>query len=181
MIDKPKKLSKLALNEKFIGGLGSYVESHSSTSNFPILVDLKHPYPLRLRVYLFNCTNPPGGRPFDEYKFQVILPGQRPQQRASLDLSDGRTAIIAAYINDGSDGFFALWDADKHEDFSYSANMQVKSDILLDAMCSRVAEVKRHNGEIVVAAKTENLIYAIRRRIEIMREELLKDGDIKRA
>lgn len=178
MKDKPKKLSKSALNKKFIEGLGNRVESHSELSDFPLLVDLVAPYPLRLRVYLFNCTNPPGGRPVDEYKFQVILPGQRPKQRASLDLSDGRTAIIAAYINDETDGFFAIWDADKHDEFSYSANMQVKSDIIFDAMCSRVAEARRHNGEIVVASKTENLFYAIRRRMEIMREEILRDGDI---
>ena len=93
MMAKGKRLSKQALNTIFVEGLGDHVVWHSDTSSFPLLVDLQ-PRNLRLRVYLWNCTNPPGGRALDEYKIQVILPGQQRGERGQLDYSDGRLPII---------------------------------------------------------------------------------------
>lgn len=176
MIKKPKRLSKKALNKTFLRGLGARVRWHSEEESNPLLVDLSAPMPLKLRVYLFNCTNPPGGRALDEYKFQVILPGQQRGERASLDYSDGRMPIIAAYVSEGEDGIFVLWDADKHEDFAYSANMQVKSDVIIKALCSKTAESKRNNGEIIVAARTGCIFDAIRTRADIMKKEILGGG-----
>lgn len=83
MMAKGKRLSKQALNTIFDEGLGNHVVWHSDTSSSPLLVDLQ-PRNLRLRVYLWNCTNPPGGRALDEYKIQVILPGQQRGERGNL-------------------------------------------------------------------------------------------------
>jgi hypothetical protein len=99
-------------------------------------VDLQ-PRNLRLRVYLWNCTNPPGGRALDEYKIQVILPGQQRGERGQLDYSDGRLPIIGALVRDGDDVSFAFWDADKHSDFAYSGNMQVKADVIVESFVRR--------------------------------------------
>ena len=173
MIDKPKRLSKQDLNKIFLDGLGRRVKWHNGEESCPLLIDLSVPLQLKLRVYLFNCTNPPGGRTLDEYKFQVILPGQQRGERASLDYSDGRMPILAAYVSEEKNGVFVLWDAMKHDDFAYSANMQVKADVIIKALCSKAAQYQRNNGEILVAAQTHNIFEAIRCREDIMRKEIL--------
>jgi len=171
----PLKLKKQQLNQLFIEGLGNAVKEHNGIDAAPLLVDLKSPFPLRLRVYLFNCTNPPGGRSLDEYKIQVILPGQARGSRASLDYSDGRMPILAAYAcfaDEVKDGVFVLWDSYKHDDFSYSANMQVKSDTIIKALCAPLSISKRSNDEVVIASRPPHLLDAIRHRIKIFRKDL---------
>lgn len=167
-----KRLSKKVLNTIFIEGLGNHVVWHSEMASSPLLVDLS-PRSLRLRVYLWNCTNPPGGRALDEYKIQVILPGQKPGERGQLDYSDGRLPIIGALVRDGDDITFALWDADKHSDFAYSGNMQVKAEVIVEALCEKVSETVRKNNERIVCARPQYLYDAIIRRMDIMHEELL--------
>lgn len=169
---KSTRLSKKALNSAFVDGLGEHVVWHSDISKSPLLLDLQ-PRSLRLRVYLWNCTNPPGGRALDEYKVQVILPGQKRGERGQLDYSDGRLPIIGALVRDGEDISFTFWDADKHSDFSYSANMQVKADVIIESFCTMVAETVRNNNERIVCARPQYLYDAIIRRMDIMHEELL--------
>ena len=170
---KGKRLSKKSLNTIFIEGLGDHVKWYNSLSSSPLLVDLQ-PRNLRLRVYLWNCTNPPGGRALDEYKIQVILPGQKRGERGKLDYSDGRYPIIGALVRDGDDESFALWDANKHNDFAYSGNMQVKADVIIESLCTKVSETVRNNNEIIVCARPQYLYDAIIRRMEIMHEEILR-------
>lgn len=175
MVLKLPKLSKQQLNRLFLEGLGDAVQIHNGLDAAPLLVDLNPPYPLRIRTYLFNCTNPPGGRALDEYKIQIILPGQKRRSRASLDYSDGRMPLLVAYVcfaDEVKDGVFVLWDADKHEDFSYSANMQVKSDTIIKALCEPLALSKRSNNEIVIAARPQYLLEAIKCRIDIMQKDI---------
>lgn len=175
MKDKPKRLKKQELNRLFLEGIKDKSCWNSDVDETPLLVDLKPPFSLKLRVYLFNCTNPPGGRALDEYKVQIILPGQQRGKRAALDYTDGRMPIIAAYVNEGEEGVFVLWDADKHEDFAYSANMQVKADVIIQALCSKVARSKRNNNEVLVAVRPRFLYEAIRCRLDILKEELRGD------
>lgn len=173
MLDKGRRLKKNELNTLFINGLDSMVSSHSGEDSAPLLIDLAAPLSLKLRVYLFNCTNPPGGRALDEYKIQIILPGQQRGQRGTLDYSDGRMPILAAYVQEGDDGVFVMWDADKHEDFSYSANMQVEADVIIQALYSEVASYTRKNNEIILASRPQHLYKAIKKRLEIRRQEIL--------
>lgn len=107
--EKPKKLSKQELNKKFIEGLGdAVVWSSEDEGAAPLLIDIATPNgaELRLRVYLYNLTNPPGGRAADEYKAQIILPGQKKKEKGNLDYSDGRLPLLAAYAQDDGDGVF---------------------------------------------------------------------------
>jgi len=173
--ESPPKLRKQQMHQLFIDAVGTAVLRHSSINAAPLLVDLKPPCPLRLRVYMFNGTNPPGGRALDEYKIQIILPDQRRGSRASLDFSDGRMPVLAAYvcIADGvKDGVFVLWDAFKHSDFAYSANMQVKSETIIKALASPTVLSKRNNEEIIIAAQAPYLLDAIKYRVEIMQKNI---------
>lgn len=169
---KGKRLSKKALNTIFLKGLDDHVVWNSDASSSPLLVDLQ-PRHLRLRVYLWNCTNPSGGRALDEYKVQIILPGQKRGERGKLDYSDGRQPLIGALVKDGEDISFALWDANKHSDFSYSCNMQVKSDVIFESFYKKTSETVRTNNERIVCARPQFLYEAIIRRSDIEREELL--------
>ena len=166
------RLKKDQLYRLFVDGLGDSVEWHSDFDKPPLLIDLKAPYSQRLRIYLYNCTNPPGGRSLNEYKFQVILPGQKRGQRGYLDFSDWRMPILAAYALIGDkidDGIFVLWDAFMHEDgLAYSANMQVRSETILKALGSTVSMSRRGNGEVILAARPRHLFDAIRQRVSIM-------------
>lgn len=120
MPDKPKKLKKQELNRRFIEGLGDHVLWSSDEDSAPLLIDIcsNTGAEYRLRAYLFNLTNPPGGRAADEYKAQIILPGQQKKERASLDYSDGRFPLLVAYAQEGKDGVFVLWDADTAAKFA---------------------------------------------------------------
>lgn len=173
-----RRLRKSELNKAFLDGLGDHIKSHSNTEEAPLIVELCQPLSLKLRVYLFNCTNPPGGRALDEYKMQIIFPGQKRGERGKVDYSDGCFPILAAYVPEGEDGIFVFWDADKHDDFSYSANLQVKSDVIIKALCTKVASTKRKNDEIIVAARTEYVYQAVLERLEIRRQNILKEFDI---
>jgi len=172
------KLRKEQLNRLFVDGLGDSVKKVTDITAYPLLIDLKDPYPLKLRVYLFNCTNPPGGRALDEFKIQVIGPGQKPGMKGHFDYSGGRLAILAAFVQqseDYNDGIFVLWDADKHPEFSYSANFQVKADTIIDALSLPVACAERHNKEIILAAQPKHLLDAIRMRVDIMNAGILEE------
>lgn len=173
MFDGPRRLRKDELNKLFLDGLGDMVAFHSEDST-PLLVELVAPLSLKLRVYLFNCTNPPGGRTLDEYKIQVILPGQKRGERGVLDYSEGYMPVLAAFIPEGETGVFIIWDADKHEDFSYSANMQVKSDVIINALYTDIASTVRKNGEVILAVRPKFLYAAIKRRLEIRRIDILR-------
>ncbi len=171
--EKATRLRKYELNNLFITGLGKMVASHSGMNSAPLLIDFIEPFALKLRVYLFNCTNPPGGRALDEYKIQIILPGQKRGQRGVVDYSEGRMPILAAYVQEGEEGIFVLWDADKHENFSYSANMQVKTDVIIQGLYTKVATYTRKNGETILATRPRYLYNAIRMRLELGRQEIL--------
>lgn len=177
MSERHRKLRKNELNQLFIDGLGSMIAEHSGEESAPLLIDLVAPLSLKLRVYLFNCTNPPGGRALDEYKIQMIFPGQKRGERGTVDYSDGRMPILAAFVAEGTNGVFILWDADKHEDFSYSANMQVKSDVIINALYSDIASITRKNGETILAVRPQHLYKAIKRRLEIRRQDILGESE----
>lgn len=179
MLDKPKKLKKDELNKLFIGGLADRVTWTSGEDSAPLLVNIKTDSGVeyRLRAYLFNLTNPPGGRANDEYKAQLILPGQKKRERASFDYSDGRFPLLAAYAQEGEDGVFVLWDAYMHDQIAFSSNIQVKSDAIIKALYKKFVRSKRTNNEIIVSARPQYLYEAIKERINIMTENILEGAD----
>ena len=108
-----------------------------------------------LKVYIFNCTAPPGGRSIDEYKVQLILDGQKRGERGRFDTSDGKTILIVGYATpfvDLSGGIWVLFEFDKHIEFAYSANIQVYLRQILETATIQVAQrqgisILRSNGK----------------------------------
>ena len=162
------RIATNTLHQYFIDALGDAVRWYSTLEKKPLELDIVKPYPLRLRVYMFNCTNPSGGRPVDEYKSQLIVPNQKRSTRGNFDNSDGRLVLLVAYAcvyGSPSEGVFVLYDALYHTDFSYSANLQVKAAIINNAFVEPLSLGKKNTGETIIAARPEHLVEAIDRRI----------------
>lgn len=168
-----KGLPIKALQEHFVNCLKGAVESRSNIAIKPLLVNIKKPYSLKFRVYLFNCGNPPGGRPIDEHKI-VLNVDQAYGTRGNFDISNGRFALVVGYVR--TYDIFVLWDSSKHKNFAYNKNLQVKADTILNAFINPTSQQQRHtnNGEeIIIAARSEYLLQAIMERVDIMYAELL--------
>ena len=130
------------------------------------------PFPLKLRVYLFTCSNPPGGRSPDEYKFNLNVPGQ--VGRGNFDTSDNAFIILAGYLADEDPEMdvWILWDASMHKNFAMNSNVQTKAELINNARFEKVATLEKNNGEIVVAARSKYLSEAIKVRNDITFKKL---------
>ena len=149
----------------FMDCLGSTVKMHSPLEKKPLLLDLELPFPMKLRVYAYTCSNPPGGRALDEYK-TVLNVGQPDKQVGNFDFSEGRIVIVTGYVE--SHQVFVLWDATKHKNFGFNKNLQVKQGTIIKATQNRTAtQVRKTNGgnEIVIAVHTNHLLEGINQRI----------------
>jgi len=176
------RVSQEELHRRFVQALGaSSVRRHNDLSLKPLDLELTPPLPVRVRVYMYNATRPPGGRPLGEHKVQLIVPGQRRGDRASFDNSDGRIVFLVGYA--AEEDVFILWDAGLYADFAWSRNVQVKAETIIQATAGKLASQERQlrppRGraviETVLAAKPRNLVAAIIRRMALTRERLLRD------
>ncbi|TKT82471.1 helix-turn-helix domain-containing protein [Aquamicrobium sp. LC103] len=176
-----ERRSQKGLHQRFIDALGERVKSHSPITQKPIELDLVPPLPSRVRVYLFNATRPPGGRPLGEHKIQLIMPGQRRGQRGSLDHSDGRIVFLVGYA--AEEDVFILWDAGLYSDFAWSRNVQVKAETIVEASAGKLAIQQRHlrpSGaasvtETLIATPATRLVDALQRRVQLTRERMVQD------
>jgi hypothetical protein len=181
MTDSPRRLSQRDLNECFVRALGrGCLQVIGEIHDKPLLLDLTPPLPSRVRVYIWNLTRPPGGRPADELKVQFIIPGQARGERASFDESGGRAALVVGYSIE--DEVFVFWDASCYPDFAYSRNVQVKSDAIIAAYAGEVSTHTRKlrigsapTTETVVAAPSRLLREGLVLRDRLTRERLLAD------
>ncbi len=141
-----------------------------------LLFDLERPK-RKLRIYVFNCTCPPGCRALDEYKIQMIIEGQSRGERGHINADDGRIPLIVGYacpFDDDLDGVYILWDTSFHMEFAYSANLQCYLDPMLQALSEDVVTCyKKGNREQIVVARRKNLTKAIERRIQLDIQNLL--------
>lgn len=170
---RSQRLSKKELHDIFLSALEGDVEDSSDVSEVPLEADLSPPLPHKVRVYMYNVTNPPGGRPTDEYKSQLIVPGQKRGDRGSFDRSDGRVVLLIGYSSESD--VFILWDAGLYNDFGYSRSVQVKGETVFEAVAGKIGTQTRHlqsGTEIVVASSRKNLKQAILRRNELTIERL---------
>jgi hypothetical protein len=169
MAVKSMRLTPRQLNDFFIYSLGNAVTNINDPNEKPLLVDIKlSSFSVKLCVYLYNCTNPPGGRASDEYKSQIIVPGQQRGQHGSFVHADGRIVHLGAYAilgNTPDTGVFVFWDAMYHENFAYSANIQVKSEILIAALTQPVSIGRKNNNEKIIACRPQYLCEGIESRI----------------
>lgn len=175
------RLSQRELHERFLVGLDDRAISHSGLDAKPLELELAPPLPPRVRLYLFNATRPPGGRPVGEFKIQIMVPGQERGERGSFDSGDGRLVLLAGYT--AEEDVFILWDAGLYRDFSWSRNVQVKSDTIMQAFAGSIGQQERETRpagggrvtETVLTASTSRLACAIERRVTLSRERLLAE------
>lgn len=143
----------------FLNSLGDAVESHSTVSERPLDVVITKPYRISLKVYLFPNTNPPGGRRFDEYKFNLNVPGQQRGEKGNFDYSDG-VPFLVSYTEDYD--VFIIYEARMHRNFSCNANVQSKQSLILDAYKMNVAKYKKTSGELLIGVKSKYLLDGIK-------------------
>lgn len=182
LTDLTERVDQEEMHRRFVKALGpALVRSHGPIASKPFEVDLAAPLPQRIRVYMYNATRPPGGRPLGEHKVQLMVPGQSRGQRGSFDNGDGRIVLLVGYA--AEEDVFVLWDAGLYSDFAWSRNVQVKGHTIIDATAGKIATQERQlrpaSGrsivETVLAAKARNLAEAIGRRMELTRQRLLRD------
>lgn len=174
------KVSQSELHERLIAVLGKRVLRHGSTSSKPLEIDLGGPLPVSLRVYMFNATRPPGGRPLGEHKVQLIVPGQGRGERGSFDHGDDRVVLLVGYAVE--EDVFILWDAGLYADFAWSRNVQVKAETIIEATAGKLAtqlrQLRPGEGpavvETLIAAPAERLAEAIDQRIKLSRQRLIE-------
>ncbi len=169
-----KLLSVKQLHANFIADLENRVVSTSSITQKPL--DVIASPPMRsLRVYLYNLTKPPGGRSEDEYKIQIIIPGQVRGEKGNFDFSkEDHVVLLIGY--EQNFGVWALWDAYLYKDISYSRNVQIKSHALIKAASSGFGEQQREtkNGlETVLTCSRKNLAEAVQKRISMWVNDLV--------
>lgn len=175
-------VDQLDLHRRLAAALGpTNVLSHSDWDTKPFEIDLASPLPQRVRVYMYNATRPPGGRPLGEHKVQLIVPGQARDQRGSFDHSDGRIVMLVGYA--AEEDVFVLWDAGLYADFAWSRNVQVKAETIISASAGKIATQERHlrppSGktvtETVVAVRSRDLMDGFLKRMDMTRERLMND------
>lgn len=171
------RFNKEELNRLIIEDLGDRVAWSSDMSSKTLLIDLEKPN-RKLRIYVFNCTCPPGGRALDEYKIQMIIEGQGRGERGHINTNDERIPLIMGYacpFDDDTDGVYVLWDTSFHMEFAYSANLQCYLDPMLQALSDDVVTCyKKGNKEQIVVARRKNLSKAIERRIQLDIQNVLR-------
>ena len=172
------RLSAPQLNKLFVADLGEIYRLKSDIDKKPILISPATNEDIVYKVYIFNCTNPPGGRTLDEYKIQLILPGQGRGNRGYLDESDGTVILLVGFaIYDSCEnGVWIIWETDRHREFAYSANLQVKMGTLLDTITNHVFFTQKPgNGEYIVVADREHLPQAVALRGKIDVDLLMEE------
>ncbi|MFD1035494.1 helix-turn-helix domain-containing protein [Sphingomonas hankookensis] len=173
-----EKVPQSELHRRFLQALGGRVRSHSDFDQKPMEADLAPPLPTRVRVYMFNATRPPGGRPTGEHKIQLIVPGQKRGQRANFDHSGGRIVLLAGYA--AEDDVFVIWDAGLYNDFAWSRNVQVRAATIIEATAGKIAHQERRlrpgDGDAVtetlLACPPGRLADAIVKRVEMTRDRM---------
>jgi len=176
-----ERIGVAEMHQRFLHALGRRVAGCGAVDRKPLELDLSSPVPAKLRVYMFNATRPPGGRPLGEHKVQLIVPGQSRGQRGNFDQGGGRMALLVGYA--AEDEVFILWDSGLYNDFAWSRNVQVKHETIIQASAGRIAtqfrQLRPGGGEealeTVIAAPAGKLSEAIDRRIQLTRERVSRD------
>lgn len=144
------------LHRRFKDALGDVVVRADADDVEVLTLELAPPLPERLRVYLYNATNPPGGRSAanPEHKIQLRVPNQGRADIGNFDWTDDRQALLAGYAE--LHDVFILWDAALHRDFAWSKNAQVKTEAVESAANAGAIQVRarrvRLGDEDIIAA-----------------------------
>ena len=159
------RLSTTELQDRFVAAVGPTALIAASTdASGELVLELHPPLPGRVRVYIRNATDPPGGRPTPEHKIQ--LTGQRRGERGKFDWSGVDFVLVCGYAVEHD--VFVFWDAALRIDFAYSTSLEVKSANVQAAAASglRVRQDRRlQTGmEVVICAPSQLVVEAIEER-----------------
>jgi len=179
--DLTERVSQSDLHHRLVDALGPAVQGHSAWGTKPFEMDLAAPLPRRVRVYMYNATRPPGGRPLGEHKVQLMVPGQERRQRGNFDNRDGRIVLLVGYS--AEEDVFIIWDGGLYSDFAWSRNVQVKTETIIQATAGKIGTQQRRLRlpdarpvvETVLAVKPRLLADALVRRMELTRERLSEE------
>lgn len=159
-------LSKLVLADHIIDALGGDLISHGDTSEVPLVLQVQG-LAMPVAVFAFTVSDPPGGRPADELKIQLIAPGQQKGESGNFKPPDDESfALLLGYSV--AYNVFVLWDAYKHRNFAWSKNCQVRLAAIKDAQISGLGCRDRRlqtGDEHIIVARPDHLSEAFRERI----------------
>ena len=175
-----KRLTQNELHYLFLHDIGTYAVDIIDNGKKPFYLRLSFPFNREVKVFIFNCTAPPGGRSIDEYKVQLILDGQKRGERGCFDTSDGKTPLIVGYASpfaDIKDGIWVLFEFDKHREFAYSANIQVYLRQMLPALEKNIHVCQKHNKEVLVLSQRQYLKDALQKRFDIDLQKMLERAE----
>ncbi len=137
---------------------GSHIHTPVDETH-PLIADVSGVGSVRAYMWTITRDQSAEGRPPDEFKIQLILPGQGRGNRGSLDLAPPHQTVLLGYSPDF--GVFVGWDARYYADFGYSRNVQVREGLLAEGRDSgwAVAPPRRVSGgqEVRVAFSPSNL------------------------
>lgn len=155
------------LNEAFLRALGGRVLHVSDVEEKPLIIDLRAPESLRLRVYMYSLVGGAGERARREYKVVLRVRDQAVGAYGTFDHSDGRFAMIVGYAVDLD--VFVLWDASLHPRFKNGGNLQVRDEVVRAAAARGAAEQVRRlmSGarEVVLACQSPEIWEMVQARI----------------
>lgn len=173
------KLKQRELNDLFIKNIGANVDIIGDRNKRPLYLKLGAPYFRTVMAYIYNCTDPPGGRSVGEYKIQMT-DGPRGQKFHYED-PQGRTILLVGYatiaLGNAQEHEWVLFETAKHRVVAYSANIQIYLHQLLRALDQKVAVCVKRNKETVVIARPQYLPEALEKRFEIDQQKLLERND----
>lgn len=168
------QISKQQIHERLLDGLGPVVQERKGTDSIPLEVELTPPLPPKIRVYAYKVTTPPGTGAEGDRLARLIVPGQSSDERASFDHSGGYFALVIGY--DPQTEVFILWDAGLHQNFNYGKIVRATSETVFAAVGGNIGTQKRHlktGTEMVLTAKADRLVDAIKRRSDLVTERLV--------
>ena len=159
------RLSTTELHDRFVAAVGpSALVDASTDDSGELVVELRPPLPSRVRVYIYNATNPSGGRSTPEHKIQ--LTSQSRGGRGTFDWSGVDFVLVCGYAADHD--VFVFWDAALRIDFAYSTNLQVRTTNVEAAAASgvRVRQDRRLKTgmEVVICTPSQLVVEAIEER-----------------
>jgi len=132
----------------------------------------------KVRAYLFTVTrdrSTSGARPPDEFKIQLIIQDQDRGDRGSLEMRGAYTVLIGFSPDFG---VFVGWEARLYSDFAYSANVQVREPLLVEARNNGWAVAPprklKSSSEVRVAFAAGNFLPYLRASREADKQNLLE-------
>ena len=165
------RMTQKELHDIFLEDIGTFAGRVEDCGRKPLKMHLDFPFNRDIKAFIWNCTAPPGGRSIDEYKVQLILENQKRGMRGHFDETDGYKSLIIGYATpfvDKLQGLWVLFELDKHREFAYSANLQVKLEYMLDTLGKPIIyQQKRTTKEVLVMAQRSNLVKALIARMDV--------------